>query len=177
MRAALAARSSPSLHERRTLSYQSCGDRRGRCSLTVARQAVKSSNVVPAARSPRIHQQPRQRDCAGFHGRKQGARHSSPSRAFWAATLRLAQGLVMSDTPMRREPPPTLDRVLAAYERRAQLIAQLHEQAIATANDLSARQNAIKEITNEARRRKAEAWLIAAGGLIVAAGCILAVLK
>ena len=83
----------------------------------------------------------------------------------------------MSDTPIRREPPPKLDRDPAAHERRARLIAQLHEQAIATANDLSARQNAIKEITNEARRRKAEAWLIAAGGLIVAAGCILAVLK
>ena len=61
----------------------------------------------------------------------------------------------MSDTPIRREPPPKLDRVLAAHERRARLIAQLHEQAIATANDPSARQNAIKEITKDARRRKA----------------------
>jgi hypothetical protein len=53
----------------------------------------------------------------------------------------------------------------------------LHEQAIAIANDLSARQNAIKGITKDARRRKAKAWLIAAGALIVAVGCILAVLK
>ncbi len=83
----------------------------------------------------------------------------------------------MSDTPTRREPPPELDRVLAAHKRRARLIAQLHRQAIATANDLPARQNAIKEITKDARRRKAEAWLIAAGAFIVAAGCILAVLK
>jgi hypothetical protein len=52
--------------------------------------------------------------------------------------LRLAQGLVMSDTPIQRKPPPKLDRVLAAHERRARLIAQLHEQAMATANDLSA---------------------------------------
>jgi hypothetical protein len=83
----------------------------------------------------------------------------------------------MSDTPTRREPPPELDRVLAAHKRRARLIAQLHRQAIATGNDLPARQNAIKEITKDARRRKAEAWLIAAGAFIVAAGCILAVLK
>jgi hypothetical protein len=99
------------------------------------------------------------------------------TRAFWTATLLVAQGLVMSDTPTRREPPPTLERVLAAYERRARLIAQLHRQAIATANDMSVRQNAIKEITKDARRRKAEAWLIAAGAVIVAVGCILAVLK
>jgi hypothetical protein len=89
----------------------------------------------------------------------------------------VAQGLVMSDTPIRREPPPTLERVLATYERRARLIAQLHEQAIAAANDLPAQEKAIKDITKDARRRKAEAWLIAAGAFIVAAGCILAVLK
>jgi hypothetical protein len=41
----------------------------------------------------------------------------------------------MSDTPTQRGPPARLDRVLA-YERRARLIAQLHRQAIATANDL-----------------------------------------
>jgi acyl transferase domain-containing protein len=81
----------------------------------------------------------------------------------------------MSDTPIRREAPPKLDRDPAAHERRARLIAQLHEQAIATANDLSAQQNTIKEITTQ--RRKAEAWLIAAGASIVAVGCILAVLK
>ena len=80
----------------------------------------------------------------------------------------------MSDTPTQRGLPPELDRT--AHERRARLIAQLHRQAIATANDMSARQNAIKEITKDARRRKAEAWLIAAGAFIVAVGCILAVL-
>jgi hypothetical protein len=53
----------------------------------------------------------------------------------------------------------------------------LHEQAIAAANDLPAQEKAIKDITKDARRRKAEAWLIAAGAFIVAAGCILAVLK
>ena len=64
----------------------------------------------------------------------------------------------MSDTPIRREPPPKLDRVLAAHERRARLIALLHEQAIATANDLLAQQKAIKaDIAKDARRRKVEA--------------------
>ena len=81
----------------------------------------------------------------------------------------------MSDTPIRREAPPRLDRVLAAYERRARLIAQLHRQAIATANDLSARHKAIEAgHAKDARRRKTEAWLIAAGAIIVALGCILA---
>jgi hypothetical protein len=83
----------------------------------------------------------------------------------------------MSDTPIPSGPPPTLEGVLAAYERRARLIAQLHEEAIATADDPSARHNAITEITKAARRRKAEALLIAAGAFVIAAGCILAVLK
>ena len=48
----------------------------------------------------------------------------------------------MRETPTQRGLPPELDRI--AHERRAQLIAQLHRQAIATANDLSARQKAIK---------------------------------
>ena len=43
----------------------------------------------------------------------------------------------MSDTPTQREPPPELDGVLAAHERRARLIAYLHEQAMAKASDLS----------------------------------------
>ena len=100
------------------------------------------------------------------------------TRASWTANLRLAQGLVMSDTPIRREPPPKLDRVLAAYERRARLIAQLHEQAIATANDLSARHKAIRaDFAKDARRRKAEARFFSAGAFLLALGCIVAVLK
>ena len=59
----------------------------------------------------------------------------------------------MSDTPIRRQPPPKLDRVLATYERRARLIAQLHEQAIKKANDLSAQHKAIRaDIAKDARR-------------------------
>jgi hypothetical protein len=94
--------------------------------------------------------------------------------ASWTATLQLAQGLVMSDTPIQRE-PPKLDRVLAAHERRARLIAQLHEQAIATASDLSAQHKAIRsDIAEDARRRKAEAWLFSAGAFLLALGCIVA---
>ena len=76
--------------------------------------------------------------------------------ASWAATLRLAQGLVMSDTPIRRKPQPKLDRVLAAHERRARIIAQLHEQAIAAASDFAPplmRPN--REQTLDARRQSA----------------------
>jgi type VI protein secretion system component VasF len=86
----------------------------------------------------------------------------------------------MSDTPTQRELRSEFDRILAAHERRARLITQLHRQAIATANDLSPRQKTIEAgIARDARRRKTEAWLIAwliaAGAIFVALGCILAV--
>ena len=82
----------------------------------------------------------------------------------------------MSDAPMQRNPAAKLDQVLTAHERRARLIAQLHEQAIATANDLSAQQKAITAgIAKNARRRKAEAWLFSAGAFLLALGCIIAV--
>jgi hypothetical protein len=78
----------------------------------------------------------------------------------------------MRETPTQRGLPPELDRI--AHERRAQLNAQLHRQAIATANDLSARQKAIKAgLAKDVRRRKTAAWLIAAGAFIVALACIL----
>ena len=85
----------------------------------------------------------------------------------------------MSDTPIQRKPPPKLDRVLAAHQRRAQIIAELREQAIATVGDLSAQRKAIKAIiAKNDRRLKAEAWFCAGVfllilGCIVAAGCIL----
>jgi hypothetical protein len=43
----------------------------------------------------------------------------------------------MSDTPIQRKPTPTLERILAAHERRARIIAELQEQAIATALDVA----------------------------------------
>jgi hypothetical protein len=61
---------------------------------------------------------------------------------------------------------------LAAHERRAGQIAQLHKQAIATANDLSGRQKAIgSEIAKAARWRRAEAWLFVVGTVFVILGC------
>ena len=87
----------------------------------------------------------------------------------------------MSDTPIRREAPPKLDRDPAAHERRARLVAQLHEQAIATATDLLAQHKAIRaDIAKDARRRKVEPGLFprapsSSAGCIVAGGCILAV--
>jgi hypothetical protein len=86
----------------------------------------------------------------------------------------------MGDTPTQRKPPPRLDRVLAAHQRRARIIAQLHAQAIATANDLAAERKAIGAGTaKNAVEGKAEAWLgagvfLLALGSIVAAGCVLA---
>ena len=85
----------------------------------------------------------------------------------------------MSDTPIQRKPPPKIDRALAAHERRARLIAQLHEQALATASDLAPQRKAITAVTiKDGLRRKAEPWLCASiflltlGG-IVAMGCLL----
>jgi hypothetical protein len=78
----------------------------------------------------------------------------------------------MSDTPTQRKPPPRLDRVLAARQRRARIIAQLHAQAIATANDLAAPGKAIRAST--AKDGKAEAWFCA-GALLLALGAIVAV--
>jgi hypothetical protein len=85
----------------------------------------------------------------------------------------------MSDTPIQRKPPPKLDCALAAHERRARLIAQLHEHAVATASDLATQRKAITAVTiKDGLRRKAEPWLCASifllvlGG-IVAVGCLL----
>jgi hypothetical protein len=82
--------------------------------------------------------------------------------------------MVMSDTPTQRKPPPTLDRFLAAHQRRARIIAQLHEQAITAANDLSTRHKAIRVGTaKDAGRGKAEAWF-GAGAFLLALACIVA---
>ena len=82
-----------------------------------------------------------------------------------ACNAGLAQGVEM----------PTQQQVRTAHERRARLIAQLHEQAIATASDLSAQHKAIRsDIAEDARRRKAEAWLFSVGAFLLALGCIVA---
>jgi hypothetical protein len=90
--------------------------------------------------------------------------------------------MVMSDTPKQRKPTPTLERILAAHERRARIIAELQEQAIATANALSAQYKAIRADTaKDDKHGKAKAWFCAGAfllalGCIVAVGCALAVL-
>ena len=96
------------------------------------------------------------------------------THASWIATLRAAQELVMSDTPIRRD-SPKLDGVVAAHERRTRLIAQLHEQAVAAAKDLSAQHKGIRTDAKDARRQRAEAWLFSAGAFLLALGCIAAV--
>jgi hypothetical protein len=63
-------------------------------------------------------------------------------------------------------------RELAAYERRARLIAELHRQAIA--NDLLAQDKAIRaDIT---KRQETVFWMSIAGASILALGSILALL-
>ena len=83
----------------------------------------------------------------------------------------------MSETPTQREPPLYLDRILAAHERRARLIAQMHRQAMETANNLLNQHTAIEagfaKVAKDAKRRRTEAI---AGALVVALGCILALL-
>jgi hypothetical protein len=66
-------------------------------------------------------------------------------------------------------------RELAAHERRAALIAQLHEQASAAADDALVWQLALKaRFSEDARRRKVVAWLLT--GLIAASVCVIVLL-
>ena len=71
----------------------------------------------------------------------------------------------------------TQRQVRTAHERRARLIAQMHRQAMETANDLLTQQQAIEtslaKVTKEARRRRTEAI---AAAFVVALGCVLALL-
>ena len=75
----------------------------------------------------------------------------------------------MSDLPTQRE-------LTTAHERRARIIAELHKQAIATANDLSDQHKMIgTAIVKVARWQKAEAWMFVVGTVLLALGCIFAV--
>jgi hypothetical protein len=70
---------------------------------------------------------------------------------------------------------PTQRELPTAHERRARLIAQLHQQAIATANDLPGRHRVIgAKIAKAVRWRKAEAWLFVVGTVLFVLGCIFA---
>ena len=87
-----------------------------------------------------------------------------------ACNAALAQGSTMSEIPTQRQ-------VRTAHERRAQLIAQMHREAMETANNLLTQHKAIEaslaKVAKDARRRRTETI---AGALVVALGCILALL-
>ena len=75
----------------------------------------------------------------------------------------------MSDIPTQRQ-------VRTAHKRRARLIAQMHRQAMEAADELLTQHHAIEEslnkIAEDARRR----ITAIAGALVVALGCIVALL-
>jgi hypothetical protein len=88
-------------------------------------------------------------------------------------------GMVMDGGPTRRERSPELVPVLAAHERRARLIAQIKEQAIAAANAGGPAQHTAKK-SGHSRWREADGIIatgvlkiIAVTALIVLLGCIL----
>ena len=60
------------------------------------------------------------------------------------------------------------------HERRARIIAQLHEQAIAQANSLGSQKFIKVGVAKAARRRNATGWLIAAVAFAAAMAWILA---
>jgi hypothetical protein len=63
----------------------------------------------------------------------------------------------VSDTPTQR-------KLFTAHERRAQVIAQLHEHAVMSAQEVEARRKVVAaEIAAGIHRRKVTAWLIVAG--------------
>jgi hypothetical protein len=72
---------------------------------------------------------------------------------------------------------PTQQQVRTAHEHGARLIAQMHRQAMETANELLTQHATIEagfaKVAKDARRRRTEAI---AGALVVALGCILALL-
>ena len=79
--------------------------------------------------------------------------------------------------PNSRTEQAALDaaKELEAHERRAGLIAQLHKQAIAGADNLSAWQKTFKApIEKDARRRRVTAWLFVGTVSIVALACVVA---
>jgi hypothetical protein len=66
---------------------------------------------------------------------------------------------------------------VAAHERRLRLIAQLHKQAIAAADDMSAWQRTLRaRIDKDARRRKVTAWLFAGITSVVTLTCVIPLL-
>jgi hypothetical protein len=72
-------------------------------------------------------------------------------------------------------PMPTQRELATAHESRARIIAQLHEQAIVTANDLTGRHKAIgAEIAKAARWRQGWSLAVVVGTVLLVLGCIFA---
>jgi hypothetical protein len=69
----------------------------------------------------------------------------------------------------------TAAKALAAHERRAGLIAQLHKQATTAGEDISVWQKTLKErIDTDGRRRRVTAWLFAGSAFVLALACVVA---
>jgi hypothetical protein len=87
------------------------------------------------------------------------------------------QDLARAELLHRSLPNSTAAQELAAHKRRAELIAQLHNQAIAAADDMPGWQATLKaRIDKDARRNKITVWLFAGTASIVALACVIALL-
>jgi hypothetical protein len=65
---------------------------------------------------------------------------------------------------------------ITAHERRARVIAQLHELAISAGNDQASRSEAkIAEIVRVMRQRRVKGWLFVAAMMVFAIACLAAV--
>ena len=84
--------------------------------------------------------------------------------------LQLTHDNVMREVPTQRQ-------VRTAHKRRARLIAQMHRQAMEAADELLTQYQAIEaslnKVAKDARRRRAK---VIAGAVVIALGCILALL-
>jgi hypothetical protein len=113
--------------------------------------------------------------------RVQGERRNSPASegrdgnnglaAFCRAgsNARRSQGGPVKNADAQREG-------ITAHERRAQVIAQLHKQAISAGNDQASRSEAkIAEIVRVMRQRRVKGWLFVAAMTVFAIACIAAV--
>jgi hypothetical protein len=68
----------------------------------------------------------------------------------------------------------TAAQALAAHERRAGLISQLHKQATGAADDPAWQKTLKARIDKDARRRRIIAWLFAGTAFVLASGCVVA---
>ncbi len=72
------------------------------------------------------------------------------------------------DGSKQPEPPPKVDRIPSAHERRARLIGELHAQAIEALPQHLAKVVEAKDV----RRRRTQTWMIAAAALAMTLACL-----